>query len=498
MNMSNDQPANRWRWETLEKLAVDGAPILYGILQPGPDLADGVPYVRPTEIVEDIIDVASIRRTSAAIAAKYKRSVLKPDDIILSIVGTIGKVALVSPDLDGGNITQSSVRIRVRSDVASSRYIAWALRSPVLTRQFDQHRLGTAVPRLNVAHVRSLRVPIPPLNEQQQIVAEVEKQFTRLEAGVAGLRRVQANLKRYRAAVLKAACEGKLVLTEAELAREEGRTYETGAELLERMLAERRKKWSGKGKYKEPEKPDTPNLPELPEGWGWISPEQISSEDRYSFSIGPFGSNLKVSDYSSDGVPLVFVRNIRSKTFHGADTVYVSEEKARELVAHQISAGDLLVTKMGDPPGDACIYPYSSPDAIITADCIKLRLTSCISVPRFFVNAINSQVVKSQILGITKGVAQLKVSLARFGRIALPLPPLAEQQRILAEVEHRLSVVEELEGVVNASLQRAARLRQSILQRAFEGKLFEIQADSGPVKSAFDQTPSIEHTSKME
>ena len=83
-------------------------------------------------------------------------------------------------------------------------------------------------------------------------MAEIEKQFTRLEAGVAGLRRVQANLKRYRAAVLKAACEGKLVPTEAELARQEGRTYETGAQLLERILTERRQKWNGKGKYKEP------------------------------------------------------------------------------------------------------------------------------------------------------------------------------------------------------------------------------------------------------
>ena len=104
-----------------------------------------------------------------------------------------------------------------------------------------------------------------------EIVAEIEKQFTRLEAGVAGLRRVQANLKRYRAAVLKAACEGKLVPTEAELARQEGRSYETGAQLLERILTERRQKWNGKGKYKEPAKPDMANLPPLPEGWTWAS-----------------------------------------------------------------------------------------------------------------------------------------------------------------------------------------------------------------------------------
>ena len=125
MTVANEQTPNGWRWESLENIALDGAPILYGILQPGPDITDGVPYVRPTEIVKDVIDLESIRRTTPAIAAKYKRSLLKPNDIILSIVGTIGKVALVPPDLDGGNITQSSVRIRVRPEITSSRYIAW-------------------------------------------------------------------------------------------------------------------------------------------------------------------------------------------------------------------------------------------------------------------------------------------------------------------------------------------------------------------------------------
>ncbi len=108
-------------------------------------------------------------------------------------------------------------------------------------------------------------------------MAEIEKQFTRLEAGVAALRRVQANLKRYRAAVLKAACEGRLVPTEAELQKSAGRgqksktKFETGAELLARILTERRQNWQGRGKYKEPAAPDTANLPSLPEGWTWAS-----------------------------------------------------------------------------------------------------------------------------------------------------------------------------------------------------------------------------------
>src|SRR6185436_19651858 len=119
-------------------------------------------------------------------------------------------------------------------------------------------------------------ISLAPVEQRGQIVAEIEKQFTRLEAGVAGLRRAQANLKRYRAAVLKAACEGKLVPTEAELARQEGRTYETGAQLLERILIEHRQMWNRKGKYKEPVKPDASNLPPVPEGWAWTTWEQIA------------------------------------------------------------------------------------------------------------------------------------------------------------------------------------------------------------------------------
>ncbi len=91
---------------------------------------------------------------------------------------------------------------------------------------------------------------------------------------------MQANLRRYRAAVLKAACEGRLVPTEAELAQAEGRTYEPAAALLERILAERRAQWQAEHpgkKYKEPAGPDVSALPELPEGWCWATVEQVAS-----------------------------------------------------------------------------------------------------------------------------------------------------------------------------------------------------------------------------
>jgi len=337
--------------------------------------------------------------------------------------------------------------------------------------------VGGSLMRINARTIVYYPFPLAPLPEQQRIVAVIEQQFSRLDAGVAALQQAKIKLKRYRAAVLKAAVEGMLT----ETWRAEHLTTEPASKLLERILAERRAKWEAdlraKGKdlakvrYVEPKELDVESLPELPEGWCWATVEQLASTNKYSLAIGPFGSNLKVEDYRNEGVPLVFVRNIRSNVFDSPDTRYITIDKAEELHAHRVTGGDILITKMGDPPGDACLYPEARPPAIITADCIKWTLPLALSQRYFFVYSINSSLVRGQILGITKGVAQLKVSLERFKSVAVPLPPLAEQEQIVTEVEQRLSVVSQLEATVEANLKRAERLRQSILKEAFAGRL---------------------------
>lgn len=347
----------------------------------------------------------------------------------------------------------------------SATYYRYLLTSLNLVR-LDK---STAIPGLSRDDYNAVEVAVHAPAQQLEIVAELEKQLSRLDEAVANLQRVKANLKRYKASVLKAAVGGRLVETEATLARREGRTYETGEQLLQRILEERRANWAGKRKYREPVSPETASLSELPAGWVWASPEQLSAGEPYSLAIGPFGSSLKVSDYKTEGVPLVFVRNIRSGSFGGENTVFVTADKAAELSAHSVEAGDILVTKMGDPPGDVCRYPAIRPPAVITADCIKLRVTKVGVDPAFIEYAMESRVVQDQILGITKGVAQLKVNLANFSSIALPLPPFADQARIVAEVDRHLSIIREVEAEVDANLQRAQALRQATLVRAFSG-----------------------------
>jgi type I restriction enzyme S subunit len=159
----------RWPTSPLSELCESDAPITYGILQPGPDLEGGVPYVRPSEIKDGSIVLQSLRRTDTAIAARYAKSALRDGDILITIVGTIGAIAVVPKELDGANITQSSARVRISSAKAERRFVELFLRSPIAKRQYDEARLGVAVERLNLHHVRDLQVPIPPLEVQRQV-----------------------------------------------------------------------------------------------------------------------------------------------------------------------------------------------------------------------------------------------------------------------------------------------------------------------------------------
>lgn len=154
----------------LADLVEPDAPIQYGILQPGPVLDNGVPYVRPTEIDDDGgIRLNEIRKTSEEIAQQYRRASLQTGDLLITIVGTIGRIAVVPSELQGANITQSSARVRPKQGVVNGRYLYHALRSTPLKRQYDKARLGTGVPRLNIAHVRDLLVPVPCIDDQTSI-----------------------------------------------------------------------------------------------------------------------------------------------------------------------------------------------------------------------------------------------------------------------------------------------------------------------------------------
>ncbi len=292
-----------------------------------------------------------------------------------------------------------------------------------------------------------------------------------LDAGVKNLKRVQANLKRYKASVLKAACEGRLVETEAELARREGREYEPADKLLERILKERRKRWEeeqrAKGKdpakmtYKEPEPPDTEGLPELPEGWCWATWAQLSPR----VTVGHVG---KMKDeYVEKGIPFLRSQNVRENKFDENGLVYISKVFHNKLEKSKVKPGDLVVVRSGSV-GVTCVIPESIEEGNCSDLVIIQKPMGMVPLyGSYYMNSLALEYVKSK----TVGVALRHFNTMSVAENVLPLPPVSEQIRIVEEVQVRLDAVERVISGIGKTFKRSEQFRESVLRKAFTGIL---------------------------
>jgi len=348
-------------------------------------------------------------------------------------------------------------------------------------------------PRVDWNQLKSHPLPIPPLLEQRRIVAAIEEQFARLDAGVAALERTRINLKRYRASVLKAAVEGRLT----ERWREEHPDVEDAKTLLQRILEERRARWeedqlarydakgqnppkNWRSKYKEPVAPDSRDLSVLPEGWTQATVSQLNRFVRY-------GSSAKTSNDPS-GVPFLRMGNIIEGSLDTKKLKYLPVDHS-EFPELLLKVGDLLFnrTNSAELVGKSAVYKGTPDPCSYASYLIGVRLADkCLSdYVSYFLNSSHGRAWVASI--VSQQVGQANVNGTKLQALTLPLPPLAEQEEIVAEVERRLSVAEGVEAQVQAGLKRAARLRQAILKRAFEGRLVPQDPADEPAEALLER-----------
>jgi type I restriction enzyme S subunit len=383
--------------------------------------------------------------------------VIQPGELVVGMDGDFnsacwrGKPALLN---------QRVCKITTDPARYSAKFLEYVL--PGYLAAINEHTPSVTVKHLSSRTIADIPLPDPPLDEQQHIVAEIEKQFTRLDAGASSLMRVQSALKRYRGTVLKAACAGRLALTEAELARKENRSSETGEELLQRILKQRRETWKGKGKYKEPATADLADLPRLPEGWAWARLEQLG------FIFGGLTKNPKRSKLKKQ-LPYLRVANVYANDLRLDDIEYIGVEDS-ELAKLLVRAGDLLIVEGNGSKaqiGRLAIWGGAIDPCVHQNHLIKVRSIEP-RMPKWILYWLQSPIGREFVELVASSTSGLyTLSVNKVGDLPIALPPLAEQQRIVAAIERRLSIIEQLEAVTSTELHRAVRLRQSILQRAF-------------------------------
>jgi type I restriction enzyme S subunit len=188
---------------------------------------------------------------------------------------------------------------------------------------------------------------------------------------------------------------------------------------------------------------------------------------RGAFSNGPFGSDLLTSELTDEGVPVVYIRDIRDGEYRRVSTVFVTKEKADRLDACQILPGDVLIAKVGDPPGTAAIYPAGKPLGIITQDVIRIRPNTDVVLSDFIVGFLNSYAGRHLLQGITVEATRSRFGLRDLKALTLTLPPLDLQRRFAAIVES----VEQQKTKQREHLAELDTLFGSLQSRAFRGDL---------------------------
>lgn len=156
-----------WTQTHLSDLVQSGFPIVYGIVQAGPEVSDGVPYIKSTDVGGQI-KLAALCRTSAAIAHQYRRSTVVPGDIVISLRGNIGELSIVPETLPEANLTQGTARIRV-GPLAVNEFVAHALKSPVMLRHLYRVSKGSTFQEISLEELRRVSILLPPLEEQRKI-----------------------------------------------------------------------------------------------------------------------------------------------------------------------------------------------------------------------------------------------------------------------------------------------------------------------------------------
>jgi type I restriction enzyme, S subunit len=313
-----------------------------------------------------------------------------------------------------------------------SQYICYFMQTHEYRHQISDLASGSNINNLRRDHIESFPFRLAPLSEQHRIVEKSEELFSDLDAGVASLERAKANLKRYRASVLKSGVEGRLTeeWRKEHPQAEDGSFLEANWVPLEEVITLLGQGWS----------PKCESAPATDDAeWAVIKTSAIQS--------------MVFLPYENKQLP---------------DTLTPRPELA-------IEPGDLLITRAGPRTraGVTCLVRRTRPRLILCDKAYRVRFNETRAFPAFAEVVLNSPYFLDRLDELKTGISDSGVNLTqkKFVELAIPLPPLAEQEQIVALVEERFSQIDSAEKTIDAELIRSKRLRQSILKRAFDGKL---------------------------
>lgn len=457
-----------------------------------------VHFVPMTAVTEELGGIDVSRQRPLGEARKGYTSFTAGDVLFAKITPCMenGKVALVPmlPNHIGYGSTEFHV-LRA-SDAVEPKWLAYFLSQKSFREFARQNMTGTAGQmRVPTNWLCTTQLPVAPRAEQTRIIEKLEELLSDLDAGVAELKAAQKKLALYRQSLLKAAVEGALTADWRAQRAARGEALESGADLLARILTERRTRWEARqltkfkeqcrtppkgweARYPEPLSPNTTDLPVLPEGWVWASVDQLSQFVRNGISKTPNTVGV--------GFPILRINAVRPMSVRFTEIKHIELSEA-EAVDYVIENGDLLATRYNgsvDLLGVVGLVK-TVPGTILHPDkLIRMRPVVSGSLGAWIELAANTGASRSYIVSRVKTTAgQTGISGEDLKKMPIPLPSLHEQEIAASSVERDLSESIQRMAEIETSLKQATAQRKNLLKAAFSGQLVPQDPNDEPASA---------------
>jgi len=402
----------------------------------------------------------------------------------------VGKTAVMSPRERGFAFSNHMTRIRLESGV-SPDFIARQLHF-LWMAGYMKHRCTNHVNQASISSkvlANGIPVLLPPAAEQTRIVEKLEELLSDLDAGVAELKAAQKKLAQYRQALLKAAVEGALT---AEWRAVQTGEPETGAQLLARILTERRRRWEEKqlakfrqqgktplmgwqAKYPEPVPPDTTDLPVLPEGWVWVAMDSLIAD-------GPQNGLYLHAKHYGRGHPILRIDDFQVDWLRPRDDLNLVDATPETLATYALRCGDLLINRVNSMAhlGKSLVVGESLCDVLFESNMMRAQLSAVVD-SSYVGLYLGAEIGRKRLICQAKwAVNQASINQQDVKRTPIPVPPMDEQRMIVEMVSSLLAAAEAQTKANEHALTQSAAQRKNLLKAAFSGQLVPQDPDDEP------------------